>query len=155
MAQRTTQYKDIHDTIQGIKTQIIDGVNYGMTCPRFNDPRELWDWLKARITYENDPKDRELLQCLPTLLTEANEHGTPGLGDCDCFSIAAVTLMICQNWDGINIVLAGRSKKAPVHIYTEIIWNGEPIILDFTNKKYNYERYYPYTQRLPVGWRNW
>jgi hypothetical protein len=156
MAVVKRQYKDINDTLKSIKIQIIDGLDFALNeCPQFKNPEQLYNWLLARCTYENDPKDVELLQCLPTLLTEDNEHGIPGAGDCDCFSIALVTLLVAQGWDNINIVLAGRSKKCPVHIWVEIKWRGKNQTLDLTNRKFNKERYYPLTQKIPVQWRKW
>lgn len=149
-------YKDINDTLKEIKRQIIDGLPFALSkCPHFETPEELFYWLKKRITYKNDPEKVELLQMLPTLLTNRNYHGVPGAGDCDCFSIATITLMIAQNWDGIDVVLAGRKKIAPVHIYTRINFNGQYYILDLTNPTFNTERTYPFTQHIPVKWHNW
>ncbi|HLF52333.1 hypothetical protein [Flavobacterium sp.] len=155
MAVLLKQYKDINDTLKHIKIQIIDGIDYAINdCPEFKNPEQLFNWLMDRVKYKNDPSQKELLQTLPTLL-ENNFHGNSGKGDCDCFTIATITLMIAQGWDNINIILAGRSKKCPVHIYTMIEWNGKRIVLDLTNKRYNVERYYPLTQKIPVRWKNW
>ena len=155
MAVLIKQYKDINDTLKHIKIQIIDGIDYAINdCPEFKNPEQLFNWLMDRVKYKNDPSQKELLQTLPTLL-ENNFHGISGNGDCDCFTIATITLMIAQGWDNIHIILAGRSKKCPVHIYTMIEWNGKPIILDLTNKRYNVGRYYPLTQKISVRWKNW
>lgn len=156
MAVLKRKYVDINDTLREIKTQIIDGLPYALKkCPRFSNPKQLFDWFNDRVNYKNDPKNIELLQCLPTLLTENNFHGRKGAGDCDCFTIGEITLMIAQNWDDINVVLAGRSLKCPVHIYAEIKWNGRWYTMDLTNKKFDKERFYKYTQRIPVRWQNW
>jgi len=149
------KYKDINDTLKHIKIQISDGVPFALSkCPAFKDPEELFTWLKKRVTYKNDPKGIELLQTLPTLLCD-NWHNIPGAGDCDCFTISTITLMIAQGWKDIKIILVGRNKNAPVHIYTVIYWKGSRKVLDLTNKKYNQERTYPLIQELPVNWQNW
>jgi hypothetical protein len=155
MATLLKKYKDINDTLRHIKIQIIDGVDYALDkTPEFKNPEELYNWLLKRVTYINDPKNKELLQTFPTLLNK-NFHGVPGGGDCDCFTIATITLMIANDWDNIDIVLAGRSKKCPVHIYCRIKWKGKYYTLDLTNRKFNKERFYPLTQKLPVRWKNW
>lgn len=156
MAVLKRKYKDINDTLRAIKTQIIDGIDFAVEkCPQFNDPEQLYYWLLDHFKYKNDPDGVELLQTLPTLITKKNFHGVPGAGDCDCATIALITLMIAQDWDNINIVLAGRSQKCPVHIWCEIKWQGDWQTLDLTNKRFNKDRYYPLTQRIPVKWRNW
>jgi hypothetical protein len=156
MAVLKRRYKDINDTMRAIKTQIIDGMQFAVTkTPEFKTPEELWNWLKPQLTYEDDPQGTELLQCIQTLLTNKNHHGKKGRGDCDCFSIACCTLMIANDWDNINVVLAGRTKKNPVHIYMEIQFKGKWYTLDFTNKRFNTERPYPLTQRIPVQWKKW
>lgn len=156
MAILKRRYKDINDTLKAIKTQIIDGLDYAIEdCPQFKNPRDLYNWMLERCQYKDDFKNVELLQTLPTLLTENNAHSIPGAGDCDCFTIGLITLMIAQNWDNINVVLAGRTKKCPVHIWTEIKFNGKWYTLDLTNRKFDRVRAYPLTQKIPVKWRKW
>jgi len=155
MAVLLKKYANINDTLKHIKIQIIDSVDYAINeCPQFESPNELFDWLMERVTYKNDPHNKELLQTLPTLL-ENNYHGIDGAGDCDCFTISTIALMIAQNWNGINIILAGRTKKCPVHIYCTIDWQGKRKVLDLTNKRYDVERPYPLTQKIPVRWKKW
>jgi predicted transglutaminase-like cysteine proteinase len=88
-------------------------------------------------------------------LLNDNWHNIPGAGDCDCFTISTIALLISQGWKNIKIILVGRSEGAPVHIYTVIYWKGKRKVLDLTNKKYNQERKYPLIQELPVNWQNW
>ena len=149
-------YKDINDTVRHIKIQILDGMDYALNnCPSFKDPEALFTWLKKRVTYKNDPKGTELLQTLPTLL-EDNWHNIPGAGDCDCFTIAFVTLAIAQGWKNIKIVLVGRNAKTPVHIYNVIYWKGRRLVCDLTNKTFNHERdNYTHIQEIPVNWEKW
>jgi hypothetical protein len=154
-------YRNINDTLRGFKRQVIDSIPYAyQTVPEFNDPRELWTWLKPQLHFINDndsrvpgPKKRELLQTMQTLMAYDGE------GDCDCFVITTLACCIVNGWDGLRIVLVGRDKRAPVHIYTAIYWKGKRIILDFTNQGYNFERPgtppYKFRQEIPVRWKNW
>jgi hypothetical protein len=149
------KYTDINDTLRYIKVQIIDGIKYAeKTSPVFNTPRQLWDYLKPKLHYKNDPPGIELLQSYETLICN-NWHGKPGFGDCDCFTIATVTLAIASRMHGVRIVLAGRDKESPVHIWTEIKHGGKIYTLDFTENDFNTERKYKYTQIIPVKWTNW
>lgn len=149
-------YKDIHETMKYIKLQIIDSVPFAcMTVPQFRKPSELFYWLKNRTRYKNDPEGTELLQSMQTMFRN-NWHGESGLGDCDCFTITAIASMIANQWHGLSIILVGREKSHPVHIYASIKWNGKTEIFDLTNPRYNFERKsYKYKQVLPVHWENW
>lgn len=149
------EYKDIDDTMKHIKIQIIDSLNYAKTkVPQMNSPEQCFWWLKKRTSYKNDPSGTELLQSLPTLL-ENNFHGSSGSGDCDCFTIALTSILIANNFKNIKIVLVGRSKKTPVHIYVCIYQKGKRKVLDLTNREPLVERSYPYKQELPVNYQNW
>jgi hypothetical protein len=155
MAVLTKQYKDINDTMKHLKVQIIDSIDYALkVTPKFKNPEELFYWLKKRTVYKNDFKNVELLQTMPTMF-ERNCHNISGAGDCDCFTITTVACMIAQNWDNIYIDLVGREKSNPVHIYSDIVWKGKRQVLDLTNKQFNFERPYPYRQRILIEWRKW
>jgi len=144
-------YTSLDETLAYLKIQVLDSLNFASrTCPKMEDPRDLFRWLKKRVRYQNDPKGIELLQTMQTLFKRG------GLGDCDCFVITTLACCIVNDWDGLNIVLVGRSKVAPVHIYVSIDWNGERKVFDLTNRDFNHERDgYKYVQQLPVNWRNW
>jgi len=146
-------YKNINHTLKSIKRQIIDGLPYALNeCPQFDTPEQIFNWLKLRTTYKNDPKGIELLQSLPTLLEE-NWHGRTGHGDCDCFTIAAMTLLVANGFKNLYVVLVGRNRYTPVHIYCGIIdRDGVFRVLDLTNKRYDQERYYPHKQELKFGY---
>lgn len=148
------KYKDINDTLKHIKIQILDSTDFALSkCPAFKDPEQLFYWLKSKTSYKSDPPNVELLQTLPTLLS-GGYWGYPG-GDCDCLTISTISLCIAQGWKDISIVLVGREKTNPVHIYTIIKWKGSRKVLDLTNKQYNKERSYPLIQELPVNWEKW
>jgi len=149
------EYAGIDETMYYIKIQIIDSLKYALdNTPKFQNPEQLFTWLKNKVVYKNDFQNHELLQTMPTLF-ENNAHGIPGAGDCDCFTITTCACMIAQDWDNIYIDLVGRAKSHPVHIYSDIIWKGERKVLDLTNKNFNQERIYPYRQRIALDWRKW
>lgn len=151
MAQSVEPYKNLNHALRKMRGQIIDGLPYAISeCPKFQTPNQVFDWLKQRTVYKKDPKGRELFQTLPTLLS-GERTGKPGAGDCDCFTIGAVTLMAANGMENCGIVLAGRSKvTSPVHIwaYTDDV-NGDTEYLDLTNKNYNQLRHYNYIQHIP------
>jgi hypothetical protein len=150
MAVLITPYTDINATMRGIRTQVIDSINW--TCdnlPKFSTPEEMFKTLKSMVTYKNDPPGVELLQSVPTLFTN-NYWGIRGAGDCDCFSILVLTCGVCSGFNDQRIVLAGRSKIAPVHIWTEIKYKGKWYSMDLTQPFINSTREYRYTQYLYV-----
>ena len=142
--------------MRAIKTQIRDSIPFACkNVPEFSKPSELWHWLKDRIEFKNDPPNTELLQTMQTLFKN-NFHGSSGHGDCDCFTITAVASMISNQWDNISVVIVGRNKQYPVHIYCVIYWNGDRQVFDLTNRRFNYERPgYHYKQEIPVRWHKW
>ena len=144
-------YEGIQNTMDWFKVQMLDGWDYAQNnVPLFTSPRQLWNWLKLRTTFVHDPANEELLQSLPTLL-ENNWHGIPGAGDCDCFALAAATIMAEQGIPN-SIMLVGKRKSHPVHIYNVVYWDGQRYILDFANPYFNQERtQYKYFQEIPVG----
>jgi hypothetical protein len=153
------KYKNLDHTLKAMKSQIIDSVDFALNnSPVFENPKHLWMWLKPQLTFKSDGKykgeKRELLQTMQTMMT-GKVWGKKGLGDCDCFVITTIVLMIANNWGNIKIVLTGRNKLIPVHIYTVIYWNGKRQVLDFTNSQFNYERVYPYKQEIAVPWKKW
>ena len=149
--ERLERYKNIKRTMTGVKVQILDSLDYTdkflPTIPKY-DIVMLWKTLKPIVRYRNDPKDRELLQSVPTLFSN-NFHGIPGAGDCDCFTILTTTACIVLNFP-CKICLVGRSHKEPVHIYNKI-WDGKYYVpFDMTNNQVGKERYYPIKQEIYV-----
>ena len=146
---KTLPYKNLNDTLRHFKAQVIEGIPYAKkNLPEFTDPQQIFDYLKLRTKYKHDPKDTELFQTLPTLL-ENNYHGQSGLGDCDCFSIALCSILAANNFKNFGIVLVGRNRLTPVHIYCYVIdANNQKKYLDLTNKYYDQTRCYPYRQEI-------
>lgn len=150
MAIIRTDYTDINATMRGIRTQVIDSLDYCVNeLPKFDNPEQMFNVLKTMVTYKNDPPDTELLQSVPTLFNN-NYWGIRGAGDCDCFSILVLSCCIANGWNKQRIVLAGRSKIAPVHIWTEVYYNGKWFIMDLTQSIFNTKRAYKFYQYLNV-----
>lgn len=146
------QYQNLNHALKLFKLQVLEGIPYAQTeCPKFDTPEAAFDWLKLRTKYKNDPKGTELFQTLPTLL-ENNFHGITGHGDCDCFTIAILSILAANNFKNIGIVLVGRNRFNPVHIYAYYVNDkGEKQFLDLTNKYFDQTRYYPYKQEIPFN----
>lgn len=141
------KYKDINDTLRHIRLQVLQSIPYATAeVPDFHSPDQLYRWLKNRTVYKNDPKGVELLQTMPTLIN-GDYWGTPGAGDCDCFSIT--TLACCQvlGWK-MWLKLAGRDRDTPVHIWTGVTIKGEDIAMDLTEPTIGRERPYKYVQKI-------
>lgn len=142
------QYPNLQEALLFFKAQVLDSVKYCFdNTPKFDTPEELFNYLKIRTTYKNDPKGRELFQSSQTLF-DNNYHGIVGAGDCDCFTLTCLACCIANDWYKIGIVLAGRSSIKPSHIYQYIDWKGTRYYMDLTNKIFNQTRYYPYTQEI-------
>ena len=150
MAVITVPYTDINATMRGIRTQVIDSIDYVCeNLPSYSTPESMFNSLKSMVTYKNDPPGVELLQSVQTLF-EQNYWRIPGAGDCDCFSILVLTACLCNGWNEQRIVLAGRSKLAPVHIWSEVKHNGKWCAMDLTQPFINSTREYKYKQYLYV-----
>jgi hypothetical protein len=117
--------------------------------PVYPDPVSMFYGLKQLIKYHNDPPGVELLQSVPTLF-ENNYWGISGAGDCDCFSILVLSMACVHNFGPQRVVLCGRSKMAPVHIFTQLKVNGTWKTLDLTRPLYNTHKPYKFYQHLPV-----
>jgi hypothetical protein len=150
MAVLIVPYTDINATMRGIRQQVIDSLEFCVNeMPRFDDPEQMFKALKNMVTYKNDPPGTELLQSVPTLFKN-NYWGIPGAGDCDCFSILVLAMCVAHGWNKQEIILAGRSKLMPVHIWTVVYVDGKRYSMDLTNAYCNVERNYKFIQVLPV-----
>jgi hypothetical protein len=150
MAVLIVPYTDINATMRGIRQQVIDSLEFCVNeMPRFDDPEQMFKALKNMTVYKNDPPGTELLQSVPTLFKN-NYWGISGAGDCDCFSILVLAMCVAHGWNKQEIILAGRSKLMPVHIWTVVYVDGKRYAMDLTNAYCNVERNYKFIQVLPV-----
>jgi len=148
MAVLKVPYTDINATMRGIRTQVIDSTKFCQEeMPSFRSPKRMFNSLRNMVTYKNDPKGIELLQSVPTLFKD-NYWNIPGAGDCDCFTILTLAMCQVQGWDDQCIVLAGRSKLAPVHIWSRVKYKGNWYSMDLTNALFDVERNYKFKQLL-------
>lgn len=142
-------YRSIQDTMVQLINQINDSIDYAHEhCPRFDNPCQLYNYLKTETIFKHDPPGVELLQSMPTMMS-GRYTGIAGAGDCDCLTITTTACMISQGWDNIIIYLVGRKKSYPVHIYNGIIWKNKETPFDLTSKMgYGTERPYKYRQSI-------
>lgn len=81
------------------------------------NPEQIFNHLKSRVHYKEDPQGIELLQSMYSLF-EDNYWGKPGTGDCDCFTIASCSvLLVCGYKTGYT--LYGNGKQ-PTHIAADV-----------------------------------
>lgn len=151
-------YTDINRVCELIRQQVIDSIPYAWeNIPKFRTPEQLFKWLKLTTRYKSDPEGYEFIQSMPTFYSTF-KHRTgkvyhPGEGDCDCFVVTTIAAMYIQGekWiEDFGFYLAGRSKKAPVHIFSYIVMDGKEYILDLTQPYINKVRDYKYLQKMPL-----
>lgn len=143
-------YKNISETMKYLYIQIKDSLHFAdQWLPGGIDtPEELFNILKANTVFVNDGNN-EILQRMQTLMSPKNNvWKISGAGDCDCFVIAASACMLVLNFR-TKIILAGREKAAPIHIYNLVFDRGSWRPFDLTNNYYDSERKYKFTQVLP------
>jgi len=142
-------YKSLDHTLKAMAVQIADSLDYAdKFLPVETSVDEIWRILKDNLIYKNDPPGVELLQSFPTLM-EDNYWGTPGAGDCDCFTIAAISCAVVRGFPS-RAVVVGNVKEAPSHIYAEL-WDGSKwVIFDLVNTTLGEAKSYKYVQRLKV-----
>jgi hypothetical protein len=145
-------YESLEDTLLKFKRQVKDSIAFadGFLPNRSMTPGQIFSFLKKRTIYFNDPPTEELLQMMPTMFSKKNAHNIYGAGDCDCFTIAALACLFARGYGENYVVIVGRNARNAVHIYCKTNYLGEKKTLDLTNHSYNYERYYPYRQELPI-----
>jgi len=151
-------YTDINRTVIMLREQVIDSIPTAYeVCPKFTHPEDLFKWLRLTTSYKNDPEGYELIQSMYTLLTHYHHRSghtyQPGQGDCDCFTVTTLACLYVQGpaWQkDFGLYLLGRSRKAPVHIYSYINWGGKEMILDLTRPYVNDARHYPRWQKIQL-----
>jgi transglutaminase-like putative cysteine protease len=89
------------------------------------------------------------VQSVPTLL-ENNQNGVVGGGDCDDLTVLTLAACYANGLKPNYIFLVGRSKAAPVHIYSGVKFEGKIFTLDLTNQFINMEREYKFCQILEI-----
>lgn len=141
-------YESLEHTLKSLKLQVIDSlpVAHYYIPSTIQTPKELFYFLKPQLTFKSDPRGVEYIQTMQTLLSKNN-----GFGDCDCFTVTALTSMWYLHFEPMYVDLAGNTTIVPSHIYTSV-WDatrGKICPFDLTNPIYNYERPYKFKQRLP------
>lgn len=148
MASYKIPYPGLNESLKHLRVQVMESLPYvAKHTPRMTDPEQIFNFAKKRYRYKNDPPGVEFFQTVPTLLTENKFFGA-GEGDCDDATIFILSLLII-NQIPCGIVLAGRNKYKPTHIYAYADENGERLNLDLTNKNFDQIRPYPFKQFIP------
>jgi len=151
-------YTNINRVCETIRMQVIDSIPYAYeNAPACRNPEQLFKWLKLTTRYKSDPEGYEFIQSMQTLYSTYKHRSghvyNPGEGDCDCFVVTTIACMQVQGkkWmKDFGFYLAGRSKKAPVHIFSYINWNGKETILDLTQPYIDKVREYPHFQKIQL-----
>lgn len=150
------KYRDLEQVLLAMKQQVIDSLPAAERLNIRGTPREIFDSLRSMLYYVPDPQGNELLQQLDTLLNwnGNNYHGLSGAGDCDCFTIAALAVLLNAGYSNLYAVLAGYNRQhPPVHIFCQVYRPSEKKIYNFdlTQREFNKVKNYPYFQRLPFS----
>ena len=97
----------------------------------------IYDFVKAEIKYQLDPYQTELF-IHPRKMIEFYNQGI-GSGDCDDISLFTASLLRSLGYQA-NIVLLDTRGQGFDHAVTQVILNGNTIMLDASTNKY------------PLGW---
>lgn len=150
------KYTNINRVCEVIRQQVIDSIPYAYeNCPRFSNPTQLFNWLRSITKYKADPPGYEFIQEMETLFSNY-KHRTGkvfgvGQGDCDCFTVTALACMYVQGWiQDFGFILAGRKKRAPVHIFAYVTYKDKFYIFDLTQPCINKVNHYPIQQKLKL-----
>jgi len=143
-------YTDINEVLYWLVEQAKAGIPYCKdTFPKFDDPVQVYEYFKHRVTFVQDPGGIELLQH-PYTLFENNFHGRSGAGDCDCFVILLLSVLWANSINNNYILLYGNSKRNPSHISLACDFEGQMMYLDLTESRFDTERIYKYRQMVKV-----
>lgn len=134
------EYQDLNDVLIHLKIQVMHSIEYAQkTIPEFNNPRQLFYWLKERVIYVDDPSTIELLLTMETLFN-GSRTGVIGGGDCDDFTITGLACLIASGFTKNNIVLVGKNSSTPLHIYIQTEFKGVKYWFDLTNEHFDNQR---------------
>jgi hypothetical protein len=81
------------------------------------DVEQIFNHLKSRTTYKEDPEGIELLQSMWSLFDD-NYWGKAGTGDCDCFTITSCAVLLVNGYK-TGYSLYGNGKQ-PTHIAADV-----------------------------------
>jgi hypothetical protein len=143
------EYISLTDVLCKIVQQAKKDVNWlkGQLPKNIDNPETLFYYLKSVTSYQDDPKNVELIQS-PKSLFLKNWYGVPGRGDCDCFSCLTICALLALGYEpkDISIILTGRKPKEAVHIFIKI----ENNYFDLTNTFFGEIRKYPFYQKINI-----
>jgi len=147
------KYKDLNDTLFWLCRQAKESIDYcSFRWGSNNTIDTIWTIGKQNLIYKNDKKGIEQIQSVGTLM-ENNIHSIQGAGDCDCFTVFTIAMLLANNYkkENIYIYLQGRNKKSPSHVLTMFTKNNKNIYIDFTEPHLNMKRSYKYFDIVPIS----
>jgi hypothetical protein len=142
----TIKYPGIKQTLNYLIKQIKDSLAFAsefVRVHRISDARELFNKLKELVTYQNDPQGVEYIQSFQTFAKNGY------IGDCDCFTVAAVSALYVLGYK-VAIILQARRVNNPCHIMAGFKFNKKWYAFDLTNNTIGYIRDYPLTQIISL-----
>jgi len=143
------KYKNIQETMYYLMLQILDSVKWCKNNIERMSIEDFFLFMQQNIKFKEDPEGVELIQSSETFF-ENNYHGFSGYGDCDCFVVTVSAYCLAYKIP-CQIILAGRSIVAPVHIYNEVLNSENKLCtFDLTEKNFCQKRFYKYTQIIPL-----
>jgi len=149
------KYRSLEQVLIHLKLQVIESLPAAAELNIQGTPAQIFNQLKSILVYRRDPNGVELLQELETVLNwnGRNRHGIDGAGDCDCMTIAAISVLYNAGYKNLYITLAGRNVHNPVHIFAGVYSyvDNRYYNFDLTEPEINKKRFYPFYQTLKIN----
>lgn len=149
---KTLPYLGAEQTLKFLKVQVIESIPFVQkNFPSLRTPKEIWNYCKPKLTFQEDPPGSEFVMTVQSLFNpHINPHGFPGAGDCDDFTVLALSVLFANGFRENFACISGRNKRAPVHIYAATKFQGKFVALDLTNRTMIERGGYAYRQILPI-----
>ena len=148
----TLPYLGAEQTLKYMKIQVIDSIPYvKYKFPRLRTAKDIYNYCKGLVRFREDPPGSEFVMKVQSLFNpKINPHGFSGAGDCDDFTVLSLACLFANGFRDNFVVIAGRTKSAPVHVYAATKVNGKFIPIDLTNSEMIERGGYKYRQILPI-----
>jgi len=125
----------LQDTLDGIYYQVQKSVPFAQAHNFGSNPIDIFYNLKDCTKFANDLNGIEQVQSMETMFGPNNIHGTPGAGDCDCFTVCMLACLKAANYTKAYIYLVGAEPEGPSHVYPGVDFLGGKFALDLTTNE--------------------